>query len=185
MSRLVVSAAPLADHCHASLPKKCSHEGCTKLRAKYVFVACVELPGSELIAASARAFAGDVLRTWDCSVLLDRVVLVVSELATNALLHGCVRARTFARIYRDGDAVWFEIDDRSTAEPQIRPAGDGIEEKADGRGLLLVEALTDGFGWREAECGKTVFARWDLPTDTDREGRAADPAATDTEAASP
>lgn len=185
MSRLVVGAASLADHCHASLPKKSSHERCTKLRAEYAIVACAELPGSELIAASARAFASHALRTWDCSVLLDRVVLVVSELATNALLHGCVRARTLARIYRDGDAVWFEIDDRSTAKPQIRPPGDDIDERADGRGLLLVDALTDGFGWRETESGKTVFARWDLPADTDGEGRAADPAATDAEAVCP
>jgi anti-sigma regulatory factor (Ser/Thr protein kinase) len=173
MSRLVVSAAPLADHCHASLLKKSSHERCTKLRAEYAFVACAQLPGSELIAASARAFASHVLRTWDCSVLLDRVVLVVSELATNALLHGCVRARTLARIYRDGDAVWFEIDDRSTAEPQIRPPGADIDERAGGRGLLLVDALTDGFGWREAESGKTVFARWSLSAAAEQAGAAA------------
>lgn len=179
MSRLVVGAAPLADHCHASLPKKCGHERCAQLRAEYAFVACAELPGSELIAARARGFAGRVLRAWDCSVLLDRVVRVVSELATNALLHGGVRGRTVARFYRDGDAVWFEIDDRSAAEPQMRLPGDGIEEKADGWGLFLVDALTEQFGWREAGGSKTVFARWSLSGAAEE----ADAAASGTEAA--
>ncbi|MGH3627340.1 MAG: ATP-binding protein [Sciscionella sp.] len=163
MNRLVVDAAPLAGPCHASLPPAIrGHERCAQLRAKRTLIACAELPGSKLIAGTAREFAGRVLCAWGCSVLLDRVVRVVSELATNALLHGGVRAMTVARIYRDGDAVWFEIDDRSAAEPQMRLPGDGIEEKADGWGLFLVDALTEQFGWREADSGKTVFARWSL-----------------------
>lgn len=180
MNRLVVDAAPLVSHGHALLPPAIlGHERCAQLRAKRTLVACTELPGSKLIAARAREFAGRVLYAWDCSVLLDRVVRVVSELATNALLHGGVRARTVARIYRDGDAVWFEIDDRSAAEPQMRLPGDGIEEKADGWGLFLVDALTDQFGWRGADGGKTVFARWSLSADADQ----ADAAATGAEAA--
>lgn len=183
MSRLLVDAAPRAEHCPASLPPAmCGHERCTRLRAKGAFVACDELPGSDLIAGRAREFADRVLRAWGCSELLDRVVRVASELATNALLHGGVHGRTLARIHHDGDAVWFEIDDRSTAEPQIRLPGAVIDEKADGWGLFLVDCLTDQFGWREADGGKTVFARWTLSPGAAQAGRPVGAAASDAEA---
>lgn len=163
---LLVEAVQLAFH-HAAPPPSaaCDHGRCNQLRAQSAFAACAELPGSELIAAAAREFAGHVLCSWGFWVLLDPAVRVVSELATNALLHGGVRGMTVARIYRDNCGLWFEIDDHSVTAPQIRLPGAVIDGKADGWGLFLVDCLTDQFGWREADGGKTVFARWVLPPD--------------------
>jgi anti-sigma regulatory factor (Ser/Thr protein kinase) len=160
----VLDAVPVAAHeASASVPALCSHRRCGDLRVEHEFVACAELPGSGLIATVAREFVGHMLCAWGCWVLLDRAVRVISELATNALLHGQVQESTIARVYRDAQCVWFEIDDRTHAEPQVRLPGALIDQKVDGWGLFLVEALTDRFGWRIADGIKTVFACWSMP----------------------
>lgn len=163
-SGAVLNASSTAVHGEPNFcPRPCGHEQCRSLHKAPELVECTELPASHLIATRAREFVGHALCAWGCWPLLDRAVQVVSELATNAALHGCIQERTVARIYRDGPTIWFEIDDCSAAEPLIRLPGAALDQKADGWGLVIVDNLTDRFGWRGTLGGKTVFACWSLP----------------------
>lgn len=142
---------------------RCGHRVCEDLRNKHLCMQCSELRCSALIAAKAREFVGHTLCSWRCWAVLDRAVPVVSELATNALLHGLAQGTTTARMYSDERCIWFEIDDPTDLAPKPRPPAGEIAEKADGWGLLLVNSLSDEFGWRTRQGGKTVFAGWLLP----------------------
>lgn len=52
-------------------------------------------------------------------------------------------------------------DPRGERLPSPRPAGAADEQF--GRGLLLVGALTERWGWEPRTVGKTVYAEWDTP----------------------
>ncbi|MFD5629842.1 MULTISPECIES: ATP-binding protein [unclassified Streptomyces] len=89
----------------------------------------------------------------------ETVVLIVSELATNAVRHARVPGRTFdvALTYDEtGKAVEIEVSDGSPRHPVVRPFD---PDATSGRGLLLVEALSDVWEVRDREFGKTVWVR--------------------------
>ncbi|GHF75113.1 ATP-binding protein [Streptomyces thermodiastaticus] len=96
----------------------------------------------------------------------DAVVLVLAELCTNAVRHGRVAGRDFAVLLTLAPAartVRIEVTDtRGERLPRPSAARTPADEVRDGgRGLLLVEALADrwGFGPRaDGGPGKTVWA---------------------------
>ncbi|AEW93813.1 regulatory protein [Streptantibioticus cattleyicolor NRRL 8057 = DSM 46488] len=108
-------------------------------------------------AGRARREARDALRGWGCRREdAEAVVLVVSELATNAIRHARARGRLFeVRLHYLGD-----VSDPSTAHPRETYPDDDAES---GRGLLLVAANAEKWGWRPCPTGKTVWARVRLP----------------------
>ncbi len=74
----------------------------------------------------------------------------MSELATNAVVHGTVPGRGFlVRLDSENDdAVRLEVHDSRRRHPFVRePAATDLS----GRGLMLVAALSDGWGV-EAPC---------------------------------
>jgi anti-sigma regulatory factor (Ser/Thr protein kinase) len=85
--------------------------------------------------------------------LVDSVALMVSELATNA----CKHANTdfVVTIEQVGRQIRIEVTDGGSGEPRPRtPAHDELS----GRGLRIVEALSDDWGVIPAEgAGKTVW----------------------------
>ncbi|GAA2963164.1 ATP-binding protein [Streptomyces enissocaesilis] len=90
----------------------------------------------------------------------DAARLIIAELTANAALHGRVRGRK-ARLDLTLDPTCLLVEvtdargDHLPAPPPDSEAGDG----EGGRGLLLVEALADGWGWRPHHPGgKTVWA---------------------------
>ncbi|MEU9455998.1 ATP-binding protein [Streptomyces sp. NPDC048277] len=108
---------------------------------------------------AARRFAAQSLRCWGLAdwVRADDVSLCVSELATNALLHGAPPGRGFLlRLRYDGDVVRVEVHDSGAGTPRIADETDG----EGGRGLLLVAALTDKWGVCERALGKVVWAEF-------------------------
>jgi anti-sigma regulatory factor (Ser/Thr protein kinase) len=99
----------------------------------------------------------------------DDIVLIVAELAANAVRHGHVPGRDFhLRVHApaDGRLVRVEVGDtraeRLPCHPADLDAGGG--EKT-GRGLLLVAGLAVRWGWhpRPEGPGKTVWADYALP----------------------
>jgi CheY-like chemotaxis protein len=116
----------------------------------------------------ARQFLVSHCRRWGCEDILEDAQLVVSELVTNALLHGrglCELAIAF----RSG---WLrvEVRDRGTGGPEVQAANERSEH---GRGLLLVSAMTDAWGVEPLPAGgKVVWA--ELRSESERAGAAGD-----------
>ena len=87
----------------------------------------------------------------------DAVELVVTELLTNALLHGSGPISVLAQNH--GDCVRVEVSDSAASEvPHRVTAGPASET---GRGLLLVSVLAARWGVQPSERGKTVWAEID------------------------
>ncbi|UKY52840.1 ATP-binding protein [Streptomyces inhibens] len=106
----------------------------------------------------AREFARNALADWDLEHLADDVLLCVSELATNALLHGVPPGRGYRLwLSLEGDGmVRVEVHDSGDGEPRVPVPYDEVEGEA-GRGLLLVSALADAWGVGERVPGKAVW----------------------------
>lgn len=110
----------------------------------------------------ARRRAARLICEWGHSELAGDTALLVSELAGNALLHGCVRGRFFrVHLMLTAAAVRVEVTDPRGERPlRLRKAGD---EDMFGRGLVIVDALTSRWGVAPRTVGKTVWAEVDLP----------------------
>lgn len=111
---------------------------------------------------AARHFAQWSLTYWglDAWNRAADVSLCVSELATNALLHGVPPGRGFLlRIRYDGEVVRVEVHDSGTGVPRI-PDDVGADVDEGGRGLRLVSSLADKWGVGERAPGKLVWAEF-------------------------
>lgn len=117
-------------------------------------------------ARLARRLAGRWLDTWgipyDCGAH-DTLTLIVAELSTNAVRHGRVPGRDFRlRLSAEGATLRVEVtDSRGESIPALTQPSDDLDT---GRGLLLVAALTDRWGWYPCADGpgKTVWAVVDV-----------------------
>lgn len=110
---------------------------------------CVGIARAELLAA---------LHSWGLDPLRDSAVLVLSELLTNAGRHARVSPgrEIETRFLLVDNGLRIEVHDSSEIPPR---AGEPDLEACDGRGLLLVAAVADawGFGDRDGP-GKVVWA---------------------------
>lgn len=96
----------------------------------------------------ARRFVTRVLNDWGLLNAVEVVTLLVSELATNAVLH----ARTaYAVVVSQGtDDVQVEVLDGSAIEPRRRQ---NSASAATGRGVALVDRLSTSWGTRSGSNG--------------------------------
>ncbi|MFH8610374.1 ATP-binding protein [Streptomyces sp. NPDC018029] len=108
---------------------------------------------------AARAFAAAALVDWGIDgERADDVTLCVSELATNALLHGVPPGRGFRLHLNHADGVLrVEVHDSGGGWPRCGGIEDDDDADESGRGLLLVAALTDKWGVTERDPGKIVW----------------------------
>jgi anti-sigma regulatory factor (Ser/Thr protein kinase) len=116
-------------------------------------------PGS---AAKARAFVREHLVHHRRLDLVDDVRLVVSELATNAVIH----ARTAFTVILEERAgsVLLTVRDRSP-RPVPEPGTTRRELAQGGRGLMMVASLSESWGvTRWQDDAKSVWASFDLRT---------------------
>ncbi|MFJ8357114.1 SpoIIE family protein phosphatase [Streptomyces sp. NPDC093984] len=102
----------------------------------------------------ARRFTRRTLRSWGVPEETDTVLLVVSELVTNALVHtdGQVRLDLTLSNHR----LRVAVADSSPRTP-VKPTSIGWEATG-GRGILLVEAMSDTWGTLPVSGGKQVWA---------------------------
>ena len=90
---------------------------------------------------------------------IDDLLVVCSELVTNAVLHTpgvpdaiCLRA------HADGDSIVLEVEDqgRGFVWPVAHVMSDVHDHEEHGRGLFIVEALTDRLGVVKTDAERTV-----------------------------
>lgn len=114
----------------------------------------------------ARRLAAERLDAWGFPYETEAhrtAVLLVAELSANAMLHGRVKGRDFrVRLLLGADEVTLRIE-TTDARPERRPPAPGTLPPAPvdaecGRGLLLVEALSERWGTEGGDaCTKTVW----------------------------
>jgi serine phosphatase RsbU (regulator of sigma subunit)/PAS domain-containing protein/anti-sigma regulatory factor (Ser/Thr protein kinase) len=106
--------------------------------------------------AEARQAATEQLAAWGLEEAAFVTELVVSELVTNAIRYGTPPIRL--RLIRDRSLI-CEVSDGSSTSPHLRRAH-AFDEG--GRGLLLVAQLTQRWGSRQTDRGKTIWAEQPL-----------------------
>jgi hypothetical protein len=125
---------------------------------------------------TAREFTRRTFSAWNLDGLYNDVVVVVSELVTNALCHGLgetsysalarpVQLMLLARERR----VLAAVVDPSDKTPVLGSTKHFAES---GRGLRIVAVMSDAWGWVPfATGGKAVWAAFDIPDDVVANGR--------------
>jgi anti-sigma regulatory factor (Ser/Thr protein kinase) len=112
------------------------------------------LPPIPRAPALARDHARRLGSTWSTE-LLELVLLVVSEAVTNAVRYGHGHVELSIRVRRD--RIRIEVSDGNPNPPVRGGSPDGLGDG--GRGLYLLDALTDAWGTqpRSTAPGKTVW----------------------------
>ncbi|MET7346432.1 ATP-binding protein [Streptomyces mirabilis] len=105
--------------------------------------------------------------------LAETLILLVSELVTNAVVHtGCpavLRLSLPGVLGEPIDTVRLEVAD-SSARPPVPRHAEGDE--TNGRGLELVDGLADRWGWNPEGAGKSIWCEIDRCTQGARAGGA-------------
>ncbi|WP_107467841.1 ATP-binding protein [Streptomyces sp. MA5143a] len=109
-------------------------------------------------AQRTREDVAAVMRQWDVpGVLVDDVVLVVSELVTNAVQHGTGDVRV--RLLNARTRLRIEVTDDNRAPATLRVTGG---DDTSGRGLLIVSVLARD--WGVTDDGRTTWCAFGIPT---------------------
>jgi anti-sigma regulatory factor (Ser/Thr protein kinase) len=106
---------------------------------------------------AARRFCARTLERWGASAdLVDSVSLLVSELVTNAILHAGTSCQLTVKgpDALDAGVVRIEVSDGDSAVPVPKRYD---VDAASGRGLQMVEALSQRYGTVQDGGGKAVW----------------------------
>lgn len=112
-------------------------------------------PGSVSVA---RSFVTFHLMERQLVSPLEDIRLVVSELATNALLHA--ETAFSVRLRGSIERIRVEVADGSSSDPA--PRSSTVADEG-GRGLTIVDVVSARWGTVHSNVGKTVWAEFLLP----------------------
>ncbi|MFF7450226.1 MULTISPECIES: SpoIIE family protein phosphatase [unclassified Streptomyces] len=114
--------------------------------------------GDPQALTEARHMIRAAVRSWGAEERADEIELVADELITNALMHTEGAAIVTLRVLAGTDRrLRVEVEDSSSALPRRREAG---ESGVSGRGLLLVDLLTDVWGVEARGGGKCLWCEF-------------------------
>lgn len=111
-------------------------------------------PGSASAPRTARWWVAGRLKELGLEPLADAVLLLTSEIVTNALIHAGTEMRV--RLRPSGAGVRVEVRDGSGVPPVRHRYS---LRSTTGRGLGLLDSLADEWGWAPDGTGKTVWFR--------------------------
>ncbi|MGA5820950.1 ATP-binding protein [Kitasatospora sp. NPDC094028] len=128
------------------------------------------LAGSEGAVRHCRDFSRRALLSWHWLPTIDEeqlavvedVLLMVSELVTNACLHAPGGPREL-RLHWDGDRLRAEVTDASPVPTRLRPNAD--PGRPGGHGLRVVDRLARAWGSLPDGGGKRVWLEVSSPLD--------------------
>jgi anti-sigma regulatory factor (Ser/Thr protein kinase) len=106
-----------------------------------------------LAPRQARAFVASFLRAWGLADLVERAELLTSEVVTNAIVH----AHSPVRLVVEAHSSSVVVEVKDSAQTQVVAEGEEVAEADRGRGMVLVDALSDRWGWWKEEGGKVVW----------------------------
>ena len=109
-------------------------------------------PASPTSPRAARSFVRGVLPEVSDAEIADLIMLLVTELVTNAVMHAHSPVRV--QVVVDDHQVRVAVHDDVPQPPVRRRAS---EEALGGRGLLLLDRLSDRWGYDARPPGKTVW----------------------------
>lgn len=115
---------------------------------------CIEVEHSQHGPAQARAEVARCAASLGLDEVCDDVLLLVSEMVTNAVRYAVPPVRV--EISAGDDDVVVAVCDGSPQPPARR---DSCQDAEGGRGMLLVDLLTEDHGVRTDPPGKAVWAR--------------------------
>ncbi|MGV9842397.1 SpoIIE family protein phosphatase [Streptomyces fungicidicus] len=122
-------------------------------------------PGDPEALAGARRMIRTAVGAWGAGDRADEIELVADEMITNVLMHTEGAAVVTLRALTGGEPrVRVEVEDTSSALPRRREAG---ESGVSGRGLLLIETLTDVWGVEARGGGKCVWCEFVVEKEPD------------------
>ena len=119
----------------------------------------VELPADQRAPSEARDFVRRSACGDHAPELVDEALLLVSEVVTNAVRHGTPPV-TLEMICLGDDGLELRISDGSPERPRSK---DFTDDGEGGRGLFLVDTISDAWGVEPGESGKQVWFRLHLP----------------------
>src|SRR5947209_2756867 len=121
--------------------------------------AALDVPAEMAALREGRHFASTTLRDWNLPEgVIEDATLIVSELLTNAMVHGRAPIRLRLRVTPDELAI--EVDDAASAMPRkLRATTDDIH----GRGLAIVAEMSTRWAARADGYGKTVWSTLPIP----------------------
>jgi Histidine kinase-like ATPase domain len=140
------------------------------LNAGLAAAVALPVPPQETIAlradadspAMARRFVTQTCANWGVSRLAKLASLIASELVTNAVVHA--RTPSVMGLQLQPTALNLSVRD-SDPRPMHRPipGATGAHNRDHGRGLLILDAMADGWGCMSTATGKVVWATIDMP----------------------
>jgi anti-sigma regulatory factor (Ser/Thr protein kinase) len=112
----------------------------------------LQIPPVSTGIGEARRFTRDQMKIWGLAGIADNAILMISELVTNAILHGGEGA--VLTLLADDLKIRAEVRDSSPAMPVVRSYS---ETATTGRGMVIVDALASVWGTYAVDGGKVVW----------------------------
>jgi anti-sigma regulatory factor (Ser/Thr protein kinase) len=128
--------------------------GSAAVRSEGVVTANIELPAEPGSPGEARRLVANVLRGIKSPADIDVVVLLTSEVVTNAVVHAGTSVGLVVRDVHEG--IQIEVSDGDKHMPEVDRHD---VESVSGHGMSLVALLSQSWGAIPTGEGKTVWFR--------------------------